>query len=64
MRAFVELHGGTVHVESVLGQGTVVTCTLPVVALAKAGHTLVTRKSPVPAKPAVPVQTTISGERA
>ncbi len=29
VRAFAELHGGTVTVQSVLGQGTVVTCSLP-----------------------------------
>ena len=36
VRAFVELHGGNVHVASVLGQGTVVTCTLPANARASA----------------------------
>jgi signal transduction histidine kinase len=30
VRAFVELHGGEVHVQSAPGEGTVVTCTLPV----------------------------------
>lgn len=29
VRAFTELHGGEVTIESVLGQGTVVTCSLP-----------------------------------
>ena len=64
VRAFVELHGGTVHVESVLGEGTVVTCTLPVVALAKAGQTRAPRATPAPAKSALPVLTTSTGERA
>jgi signal transduction histidine kinase len=29
VRSFVELHGGTVTIDSVLGQGTTVTCTFP-----------------------------------
>ena len=29
VRSFVQLHGGNVDIESVLGQGTVVTCTFP-----------------------------------
>jgi signal transduction histidine kinase len=29
VRSFVELHGGTVDIDSVLGQGTTVTCTFP-----------------------------------
>ncbi len=29
VRAFTELHGGNVKIDSILGQGTVVTCTLP-----------------------------------
>ncbi len=30
VRSFVELHGGTVSIESTLGQGTTVTCVFPV----------------------------------
>ena len=30
VRAFVELHGGEVHIQSAPGEGTIVTCTLPV----------------------------------
>lgn len=29
VKAFVELHGGTVHIDSALGEGTVVTCIFP-----------------------------------
>jgi signal transduction histidine kinase len=29
VRSFVELHGGTVTIDSVVGQGTTVTCTFP-----------------------------------
>jgi signal transduction histidine kinase len=29
VRSFVELHGGTVTVDSAVGQGTTVTCTFP-----------------------------------
>ena len=29
VRAFVELHGGQIHIDSALGQGTVVTCIFP-----------------------------------
>ena len=29
VRSFVELHGGTVTIDSTLGQGTTVTCTFP-----------------------------------
>jgi signal transduction histidine kinase len=29
VRSFVELHGGTVAIDSVVGQGTTVTCTFP-----------------------------------
>ena len=29
VRSFVELHGGTVAIESAAGEGTVVTCLLP-----------------------------------
>jgi signal transduction histidine kinase len=29
VRSFVELHGGTVHVDSAPGRGTTVTCTFP-----------------------------------
>jgi signal transduction histidine kinase len=29
VRSFVELHGGTVEIASVVGQGTTVTCTFP-----------------------------------
>jgi len=36
VRSFVELHGGTVDISSVVGQGTTVTCTFPVGAAAKA----------------------------
>jgi signal transduction histidine kinase len=35
VRSFVELHGGTVTIDSVLGQGTTVTCTFPVEHAAK-----------------------------
>ncbi len=31
VRSFVELHGGTVAIDSTLGQGTIVTCTFPIV---------------------------------
>ena len=31
VRSFVELHGGTVDIDSVLGQGTTVTCSFPAV---------------------------------
>jgi signal transduction histidine kinase len=34
VRSFVELHGGAVTIESVVGQGTTVTCTFPLVELA------------------------------
>ena len=34
VRAFVELHGGEVDIESAPGEGTVVTCVLPVDAAA------------------------------
>jgi signal transduction histidine kinase len=30
VRSFVELHGGRVHVDSIVGQGTVVTCEFPI----------------------------------
>ncbi|HUO53944.1 MAG TPA: PAS-domain containing protein [Rhodoblastus sp.] len=30
VRAFVELHGGTVHIDSAPGEGTVVTCVFPI----------------------------------
>ena len=30
VRSFVELHGGTVNIESTVGQGTTVTCAFPV----------------------------------
>ena len=30
VRSFVELHGGEVHIQSAPGEGTIVTCTLPV----------------------------------
>ena len=30
VRSFVELHGGTVTIDSVLGQGTTVSCVFPV----------------------------------
>jgi signal transduction histidine kinase len=29
VRSFVELHGGTVAIDSVVGQGTTVTCSFP-----------------------------------
>jgi signal transduction histidine kinase len=35
VRSFVELHGGTVDITSVVGQGTTVTCTFPLSAVAK-----------------------------
>ncbi len=35
VRSFVELHGGTVEIASVVGQGTTVTCTFPLGATAK-----------------------------
>ncbi|HEY1474792.1 MAG TPA: PAS-domain containing protein [Pseudolabrys sp.] len=35
VRSFVELHGGTVTIDSVLGQGTTVTCVFPIVQEAK-----------------------------
>ena len=35
VRSFVELHGGTVEIASVVGQGTTVTCTFPIGAAAK-----------------------------
>ena len=35
VRSFVELHGGTVEIASVVGEGTTVTCTFPVGAAAK-----------------------------
>ena len=35
VRSFVELHGGTVTIDSVLGQGTTVTCVFPVAQQAK-----------------------------
>jgi signal transduction histidine kinase len=35
VRSFVQLHGGTVTIESTLGQGTTVTCVFPTVQLAK-----------------------------
>ena len=34
VRSFVELHGGTVTIDSVVGQGTTVTCTFPLVTAA------------------------------
>ena len=44
VRAFTELHGGEVAIESVLGQGTVVTCSLP--ARSKANAKLLPENSP------------------
>ena len=35
VRSFVELHGGTVEIASVVGQGTTVTCTFPIGAAVK-----------------------------
>jgi signal transduction histidine kinase len=35
VRSFVELHGGTVTITSVVGEGTTVTCTFPLGAAAK-----------------------------
>jgi signal transduction histidine kinase len=35
VRSFVELHGGTVKITSVVGEGTTVTCTFPLVAAVK-----------------------------
>ena len=35
VRSFVELHGGTVTINSVSGKGTTVTCTFPVAQVAK-----------------------------
>ena len=35
VRSFVELHGGTVTIDSVSGEGTTVTCTFPVAQVAK-----------------------------
>jgi signal transduction histidine kinase len=35
VRSFVELHGGTVTIDSTLGQGTTVTCTFPTAQEAK-----------------------------
>ena len=35
VRSFVELHGGTVTIDSVSGKGTTVTCTFPVAQVAK-----------------------------
>ena len=35
VRSFVELHGGTVTIDSTLGQGTTVTCVFPTVQQAK-----------------------------
>jgi signal transduction histidine kinase len=34
VRSFVELHGGAVNIASVVGQGTTVTCTFPIGAVA------------------------------
>jgi signal transduction histidine kinase len=30
VRSFVQLHGGTVGIDSAVGQGTTVTCTFPI----------------------------------
>jgi signal transduction histidine kinase len=35
VRSFVELHGGTAMIDSVLGQGTTVTCLFPTALAAK-----------------------------
>jgi signal transduction histidine kinase len=35
VRSFVELHGGTVTIDSTLGKGTTVTCVFPTVQEAK-----------------------------
>jgi len=35
VRSFVELHGGSVEIASVVGEGTTVTCTFPLAAAAK-----------------------------
>ena len=35
VRSFVELHGGTVTIDSVSGKGTTVTCAFPVAQIAK-----------------------------
>jgi signal transduction histidine kinase len=35
VRSFVELHGGTVAIDSVSGKGTTVTCAFPVAQIAK-----------------------------
>jgi signal transduction histidine kinase len=35
VRSFVQLHGGTVAIESTLGQGTTVTCVFPAMQAAK-----------------------------
>ena len=34
VRSFVELHGGTVRIDSAVGEGTTVTCTFPLGAAA------------------------------
>jgi signal transduction histidine kinase len=39
VRSFVELHGGTVEIDSVLGQGTTVTCAFPTARANEAGKT-------------------------
>jgi signal transduction histidine kinase len=39
VRSFVELHGGTVEINSVLGQGTTVTCVFPTAPAAKRDET-------------------------
>ena len=39
VRSFVELHGGTVTIDSVLGQGTTVTCVFPTAPAAKRDET-------------------------
>ena len=53
VRSFVELHGGTVAIESAAGEGTVVTCLLPAGGLAA--------KAPAPRPAAEPARTRPAG---